>query len=294
MMESFSGDRSPRLKSGFRERRLRSILLVASVTATVSFPSATHAGEGRRGRGRAVMLYVLGNESVALEAGGRTVLIDALQTVGSASNGDVPFVVYEKMLERKKPFADVPLALVSHPHPDHHHPSVASEFLRAHPECLMAATSEVLSSVAGDSSPSKTQLLEIKPRRGQGVKVEHDGIEVTFFELPHLSFELYQVRVVAHLVRHGGLTVLHVGDSDLTPETLADLRLAERDIDVALVPYWVFTHPAARSIIDKHIGAKRIVVMRLPLGGMAEARQTIKTIAPNAAILIDPLKPLRL
>ena len=290
MMKSFSDDRSRRRTGGFWRARARVVLLVASVMAVASVPSVASAGERRQ-----VTLYLLGNESVALEANGRTVLFDALQTVGSPANGDLPKSVYEKMLRRKKPFVQVPLALVSHPHPDHHHPEVASEFLAAHPECTMAATSEVLSSVAfASNQAARGQILEIHPRRGQSVRIDHEGIEVTVFELPHLSFELYQVRVVAHLVRHGGLNVLHVGDSDLTPELLADLRLAERDIDVALLPYWVFTHPAARSIIDKYIGAKRLVVMRLPLGGMDDARQKIKAIAPNAVILIDPLKPLRL
>lgn len=262
--------------------------------ALLLLPSPLLAGEVSRAK--EVVLRFLGNESFAIEAGGRTVLIDALQVLGAAEHGDLTDEVFAQMLARKRPFEKVPLVLVSHPHPDHHVPSVTARFLTSHPESTVVSSPEVLATMAGEAGYAgfRARLREVRPSPGASVALEHQGISVRFFELPHLAHELYQVRVVAHLVRHGGVSVLHVGDAELTAAHLAGLGLLAEKVDVAILPYWFFKQPDARALVDQHIGAKRIVAMRLPQGGLEEAQRAIAASFPEVVVLTRPMESLKL
>ena len=259
------------------------------------FPVSVVAGEIPEA---SVVLRYLGNEGFALEAEGESVLFDALQTVGTEAHGDLPESVYAQMLARKRPFEKVRLVLTSHPHADHFVPSVVSRFLLKHAESTVAGVGEVLSLLKDEPGYAgfKARLREVHLEAGPGTDLEVGGVQVRFIELPHLAFELYQVRVVAHLVRIGGVSVLHVGDAELTPERLDQLGLAKESIDVAILPYWVFNKPGSLALVQKHIRPKKIVSMRLPQGAAAldEAQEKISTASPGAIVLTKPMEAIRL
>lgn len=240
-------------------------------------------------------LHFLANEGFAIEHAGKVVLIDALQTVGAPDHGELPESVYSRMLAGRPPFASVALVLVSHPHKDHHVPSVAASFLRRHPETRMAATPEVLKSLEGEPefAAIQAQLAEVHTRKGRGVTFTAPGISVDFFEFPHLASELYPVTVVGHLVQVDGKRVLHFGDAELGAEQLEGLGLAAKGIDVAILPYWVFAQEGAKSLVAKQIAPKKVVAMRLPMGGLQEARRKVRSLFPDAIFLTRPMQSIR-
>jgi L-ascorbate metabolism protein UlaG (beta-lactamase superfamily) len=261
-------------------------------------PSAVGQVRGRSGGGKSnapAKLHFLANEGFAIESAGKVVLIDALQTVGTPEHGELPESVYSQMLAGRPPFASVALILVSHPHKDHHVPSVAAGFLQRHPETRMAATPEVLKSLEGEPefAAIQAQLAEVHTRKGSGVTFTAPGVSVDFLELPHLASEIYPVTVVGHLVQMGGKRVLHVGDAELGAEQLEGLGLAAKGVDVAILPYWAFAREGAKSLIAKQIAPKKVVAMRLPMGGLQEARRTVRSLFPDAIFFTKPMQSVR-
>lgn len=256
-------------------------------------PGAVRAGEKRAAP---VVLRYLGNEGFALEAAGLSVLFDALQTVGTEAHGDLPESVFAQMLARKKPFQKVSLILSSHPHADHFVPSVVSRFLAKHAESMVAGPGELLSLLEDEPGYAdfRARLREVQVGPGRGTDLEIDGLQVRFIELPHLAFELYRVRVVAHLVRVGGVSVLHIGDAELSAERLGQLGLESEKIDVAILPYWVFSKPGALGLVEKYIRPKKIVSMRLPQGSLKEAEQKVSDASPGAVVLTRSMEVTRL
>lgn len=260
-------------------------------------PAAADPGRAKRG-GRtsdASRLYFLANEGFAIESAGQVVLIDALQTVGTPEHGELPEAIYSRMLAGRPPFASVALVLASHAHKDHHVPSVAASFLRRHPETRMAATPEILKSLEGEPEfPAiRDRLSEVRTRKGEKSTFTAPGIRVDFVEFPHLASEFYPVTVVGHLVHMGGKKILHVGDAELGAAELEGLGLAAQGIDVAILPYWAFTREGARSLIAKQIAPRKVVAMRLPMGGVEEARRRVRSLFPDAVFFTRTMQSVR-
>lgn len=273
-----------------RSSSFRLLAAIASLVVVVPSFSNARAAEG------GVTLYFLGNEGYALECRGKTVLVDALQTLGAREKGDLTQPVYEQMLARRPPFMTVALVLVSHDHADHFVPSVAAAFLAKHPETLLASTADVLKRLRAQPEAGKIEprLREIQTRRGEVVSFSPADIKVEVMDLAHLAPQMYPIRVVAHLIEFGGLRILHLGDGELNDEELAPFHLASRPIDVAILPYWVFLHEGAKERVARLLGARQIVAMRLPAGDTAAAQNRIRKVFPNAIILTRPLEARRL
>lgn len=240
-----------------------------------------------------VVLHFLANEGYAIEAGGQTVLVDALHTVGRPERGELPPDLHRRMLDGRPPFRRVPLVLVSHPHPDHLDAEVAAAFLKRHPETLLASSAEVLARLRGSphhpSFRARLRELPAAPATWSG-----DGVRVTAFPLPHVGSHLYPEPVLAHLVEVGGLRILHVGDAELADDHLAGLQLRGRNIDVAVLPYWALVREGAPERMARLVGARKIVAMRLPMASLAAAREKVKRAFPQALILSRPLESARL
>lgn len=272
--------------------RLAALLLASLGAAPMGAVARDRAAPAPAG---GIVLRFLGNEGFAIEAGGRTVLVDALQKVGTAAHGDLPADVFAKLLAGRPPFAQVPLVLVSHAHADHHVPSTAAQFLRRHAEASLVSSAEVLDGLAAEAGAAALQprLVEVRTRPEAGVTHAAGGIGVEFFELPHVAPEMFPGKVLAHVVTMGGRKVLHVGDAELRADRLAMLGWATRGLDVAILPWWVFQQDGAEELIQRHVKARHVVAMRLPQGGLAAAKKAISARFPQVIFLTAPMETAR-
>ncbi|MBI5068625.1 MAG: MBL fold metallo-hydrolase [Deltaproteobacteria bacterium] len=240
-----------------------------------------------------VVLHFLANEGYAIEAGGQTVLVDALHTVGRPERGELPPELHRRMLEGRPPFRRVRLVLVSHPHADHLDPEVAAAFLKRHPESVLASSREVLERLRRSphhpSFRDRLRELPAAPATWSG-----GDVRVTAFPLPHVGSHLFPEPVLAHLLEVGGLRILHVGDAELADDHLAGLELRSRNIDVAVLPYWALVREGAPERMSRLVGSRKIVAMRLPVASLAAARERVKKAFPQALILSRPLESARL
>lgn len=143
----------------------------------------------------------LANEGFLLACGETRVLIDAFVPEPYLTYGAVPGETWQQMIDREPPFDRVALALVSHVHRDHVQPDAAVRFLSAHPETRLITSPEVVA----------------KLRAVEGFAAIAERIEAVLPE--------------------PGETVLHVGDAAVRTESFPAYELAERGIDLALLPF---------------------------------------------------------
>lgn len=269
---------------------------VLALAFAIRPPAAASSPESIRRPAAEVVLHYLGNEGFALELGGKTVLIDALQTIGDGLGGELPEPIFQQMLSRRAPFGSAALVLVSHPHADHFTPAAVAAFLARHPEASVASSPRILDRLR--SQPEYTSFMSrlrgIQTRHGDVVSFEQGGIRVEFLELAHLAAPLYSEPVVAHLLEMGGVRVFHLGDADLSEEEIERFDIAARGVDVAILPYWVFLREGARERIARLLGARLVIAAHLPAAGAALAEENIRRAVPEAVILTRPQEAPRI
>jgi L-ascorbate metabolism protein UlaG (beta-lactamase superfamily) len=99
----------------------------------------------------------------------------------------------------------------------------------------------------------------LQPPRHKIESVDCGGVPVSVMSFHHGSL---MVKNLAYLVELDGLTVLHVGDTEITAEQIRPWDLANLEIDVALLPAWHLTEPSWTPVIEE-IGARHLVAMHL-------------------------------
>ncbi|MFQ5599204.1 MAG: MBL fold metallo-hydrolase [Candidatus Krumholzibacteriia bacterium] len=277
---------------------LRALLILSIFHSAVPARAGEGSSPGRAGKApTAPTLEVtfLIHDGFLLRSDGRTVLIDAFVEVGEASRGSLPPEVYEEMLAGNPPFSSVLLSLASHAHNDHFEPTVAGSFLRKHPETVLASSPDVLEALRADYpeyEAVKDQLKEVRTEKNEIVSLTLSGIRVDFLQFGHQASLFYPEKVLGHIVHLGGKKILHFGDSELLIERLEPYHLESRGIDVAFLPSWFFESENARAILEKHIGAEKLIAMRLPPSEMEEAISAVSGRFPDVLFLKTPMQSL--
>ena len=208
----------------------------------------------------------LGNEGFLIEAGGRVVMIDAL-FVG------LPGYVAPTEEQRRAresaapPFDEVDLVLATHHHGDHFDAEVVARHLHANPQAVLITTPtavDLLREKSGEFSEIVNRVRPVYPLEGETVHHEVADIDVEILNLHHGRRRDPQVENLGFIVRVGGFSFLHMGDTEATAEEIGSLDLGERHLDLALVPFWLLEDPqVARSYLEA-IGAATVVAMHIP------------------------------
>jgi L-ascorbate metabolism protein UlaG (beta-lactamase superfamily) len=142
-----------------------------------------------------------------------------------------------------------------------------------------------------------SQIHTVSAERGRIITRNENGIRIGVFPLSHGSVEN-----LAYLVLLNGREVLHLGDADLPMKNLAQLKLFDRRIDLALIPVWQLTENA--ECVRNQIGAKAVVPMHLithattanskgyldHVGGLRGMQTEIRSEFPNAVVFRTSLE----
>lgn len=95
------------------------------------------------------------------------------------------------------------------------------------------------------------RVVAVEPKDGEPARWSREGLGVELLRLPHNPAPT-QPENLAHVLRLGGRTLVHVGDAHARPEQLAAADLVGRTFDVALLPYWYWQEkdfaPALRAL----------------------------------------------
>ena len=68
------------------------------------------------------------------------------------------------------------------------------------------------------------------------------------------------------------------------PANFAPYRLARRELDVALVPYWYFQAQEGRRVLDLHLVARHHVACHIPPRELAQVRRFLSAARPGVRL----------
>ena len=92
------------------------------------------------------------------------------------------------------------------------------------------------------------------------------------------------------MLRIGGQTVLSLGDADMAPSNFDPYAFAEREIDVALVPYWYFTHPNGKRFVQQTLHARHVVAVHVPPEEMPQVERILRNRFPDVVLFRESLE----
>jgi len=208
----------------------------------------------------------LGNEGFLIEAGGRVVMIDALYV--GLPGYVAPTGEQRGARERAAPpFDTVDLVLATHHHGDHFDAEVVARHLEANPRGVLVTTPTAVDLIRREGAgftEISDRLRRVYPEEGESVHLEVAGIDVEVLNLHHGRRRDPLVENLGFIVRMGGFSFLHMGDTEATAEEIGSLELRDRHIDVAFVPFWLLEdRQTARGYLEA-IGAAKVVAMHIP------------------------------
>lgn len=249
--------------------------MLAPLLAAVALPLSTSTE---------LELTYLANEGFLVSVGDEDVLIDAFVGEPYAGYPALSAAALAQIERASGPFADVELALTSHVHGDHFQAATACAFLAAAPDCVFASTEQVLAELATQCAPSAdAEHHRLLPRAGHTQGLTVGEIRVDALRLSHGSGRFESIQNLGHVISIGGFRVLHLGDAHIDPRNFAPYELAERAIDVALVPYWYFQNPAGRSLA-RSLGARALVAVHVPDPELDAVAALLERAEPSAIL----------
>lgn len=275
---------SSKLKRSRVVSQLLAILLVA-----VGHRCVSAIGQDAPRQDDRLSVTFLVNEGFLIEARGKSVLIDSFVKDEYYGYGSLPEATYRQLVRGEPPFAHVSLALASHVHLDHFQVETAVSFLQNNTACVLVSSEEVVLAVrSSKTEPSvANQTTSLWPEPGAVKRIEHDGIRIDAFRLLHTGTRNREVQNLGLLLQWGDVSILHVGDADGRAENFEPFDLAERKIDVAILPIWLFEN---RPMVNEKIGAKTYIAAHIPASELPAAKRDLSQTQPDVIVLEKPLE----
>ena len=60
--------------------------------------------------------------------------------------------------------------------------------------------------------------------------------------------------------------------------------LADRDLDVALLPYWYFLDDAGRALVAEHLPARRVIACHVPSGEEDDVKTQLRELTTGVFV----------
>ncbi len=282
----------------------------------MAFPSRTHAF---RIFGLAIFLFFMAlegpsaaptlevryiaNEGFLVQAGDQKILIDGLLRrdllAKYLKSGPA---LHDAAVSGKPPFDDIDLVLITHIHYDHFHPETTLAYMKQNAAPVICPE-QVAETLGGDAS-LQGRIRAITPGPNQNQRARVAGFDVDVFRLRHSPFYEIDRRTgekrdkhasienVGFLVKLGGRTIFHVGDSGLDdPVEYPVAKIPSTGVDVLFAGFILrgsIKEPEA--IVRQTIRPKNIVLMHLAPGGNPALTEEQRRAFPGLLIFKQPLE----
>ena len=240
-----------------------------------------------------VTVTYLQNDGVLISDGTKKVLIDAvIYPLSGWINLDP--AENSKLTNAQAPYDDVDLVLITHNHGDHYSTSNVNTHMNNNPNGKVIAPPQVMVNFSGP------QFLNISPAFGESESLIVNDIELEVLHIRHFDAfgnDFSDVENFAYLINIGGLNILHLGDVFMSVENLQNFGLAEKGIDVVLIP--TFNAPAHfmtshRDALISQVQPANIIALHLLSGSIAVIIQQVNDLYPGATIFSVPLQSFSL
>jgi L-ascorbate metabolism protein UlaG (beta-lactamase superfamily) len=246
-----------------------------------------------------VELTFLANEGFLIHSGNVSILIDAFVRTPHEGYGALPGPVMDKLARGEAPFDGFVFGLISHKHRDHVQPRLLERFLKSNERAAVMTSADVIRAVVPhvkDFEMIKRQLRTVAFTDGtpQVLQQRGLGMRVEFIPIPHGGSANEDVTNLAHLIKLGGVTILHLGDADANKKIFRKLDLASRDIDIAFVPYWFFLDAESATIVDQLIDPRMTVACHVPPKELQLFSERMKLENPDVVVFTSSMQKLTL
>jgi len=243
-----------------------------------------------------VTLTKLANAGIVVTSGETRVMIDGMVVEPYSVYGSLPPEAIPSFNQALAEFADIDLALVSHRHHEHNQPEFACGFMQASKKTQLYTSGQVIGLMREKCRQFVTtspRVHEIDPQYGQPTLLEVAGARVTVFPLSHGTRKDARIQNYGHLVELGGVSVLHIGDAAMKPEDFERAGLAQRKVDVALIPFLYFQPGPGSDLVKRYLNAPLKVAVHIPPAEVAEVKAYMAEAFPKVVVLERPLERVR-
>ena len=208
--------------------------------------------------GAQVEIHHLGNEGFLLQSAEHAVLVDALFGEGLTGYPVVPKAIRQDIEAARGVYAEVDLVLASHIHADHFDPDAVARHLRANPEAHFVSTRQAAKALRTTGIDTE-RIHGFWPSKEQRPGLAHRGVHVRALRFHHGN----STQNLGLLFDLGGLSILHLGDSIITPEEQTELPMDDIRIDIVMAPYWMLDSSRGRRVLDQ-LNARHVIAMHFP------------------------------
>ena len=234
----------------------------ASLLLLAAGGAASHEAEAR----------YLGNEGVLVAAGEQKVLFDAFFSDDYGEYVLVDADTRAALNAGRPPYDGVDAVFVSHVHGDHFSPAPMLAYLRERPRARVFAPAQVvdvLQAEAGDDAAllSRVTAFDLAPG-DPAAMASIAGFRFAVVAIPHAGgAQTADIQNLAFRVSLApGPTVIHLGDAGADPDEFA--RQADfwsgKPVDLVLPPFWLFTDPIGRELLERHFPGSHAVGIHVP------------------------------
>jgi L-ascorbate metabolism protein UlaG (beta-lactamase superfamily) len=243
-----------------------------------------------------ITLTKLANAGVVVTSGDTRIMIDGMVVEPYSVYGSLPPEAIPAFTGALADFAGIDLAFVSHRHHEHNQPEFACDFMQASSRTELYTSEQVIGLMREKCRSFMTtspRVHEIDPQYGAPVVIESAGARVTVFPLSHGTRKDALIQNFGHLVEMGEMTVLHIGDAAMIPEEFERAGLAQKKIDVALIPFLYFQPGPGTAVIDRYLDARFKIATHIPPGELDEVKTYMAESYPKVIIMEKPLDRVR-
>lgn len=240
-----------------------------------------------------VEVTFLANEGFQLRSGQYSILIDAFLRQPVGIFGALPEETHKRLVNALPPYGGLSIVLVSHTHGDHVQPRSLAKFMQRNRQAELLCSEEVADFLQQGAKEFETlgkRIKRVPLTKGSMKTLEGEGLSVSFFELPHFNAENDAVLNVGHLIRLGGLKILHLGDAAPTAETFAAYDLAALEIDLAIVPYWFFGSQEGVRVLLEKLRPRQVIMAHIPPANFEKLGGMMKEKFPEVVLFGAPLE----
>lgn len=222
----------------------------------------------------ATTVQYLANEGVMIAHGETKVLFDPIHNYPNDTYQKVPPAMEEAIFAGQAPYDGVDAVFVSHYHADHFSAPGLMRLLRERPGIQLYAPAQAVAELRQQGSADDEAIFERvtifdlaygdEPafvRKGdlliEAVHVPHSGWPTARTDVQNITY-----RVTLEETS----TVVHLGDADPRLVHFEKDRLFwdEREVDLALPPYWFLLSDSGREILEDRIYSRHSIGIHVP------------------------------
>lgn len=219
-------------------------------------------------------IQYLANEGVMVAGGRAKVLFDPLFDNSYGRYQVVPDEIREGIFAGQPPYDNVDAVFVSHHHGDHFAAADMLRLLREQPGVHVYAPAQAVVAIRAAASADDEALFN----RVTGLDLEYGDEPVSIaagdltidaIHVPHSGWPTARTdvqNIAFRITLNGEATVLHLGDADarLVHYEQHEAYWEERQIDLALPPYWYFMSDDGLEILENRLNVIHSIGIHVP------------------------------